>query len=100
MFKVALDKVIHTGFYHSELTSSVMLEEMHRERNKEKILSQKEIEFLERVCSEKTYKEIASEMYLSPKTIDGYRAALFKKLNVKSRVGLAIYAIKNGLTKI
>jgi DNA-binding NarL/FixJ family response regulator len=39
-------------------------------------------------------------MYLSPKTIDGYRDNLFEKLQVKSRVGLAIYAIKNGIFKI
>jgi DNA-binding NarL/FixJ family response regulator len=39
-------------------------------------------------------------MYLSPKTIDGYREALFEKLKKKSRVGLAIYAIKNKFYKV
>jgi DNA-binding CsgD family transcriptional regulator len=34
-------------------------------------------------------------MCLSPKTIDGYRNDLFVKLNVKNRVGLVMYAIKN-----
>ena len=44
-----------------------------------------------------TYKEVASVMNLSPKTIDGYREQLFKKLEVKNRIGLVIYAIKNGI---
>ena len=55
----------------------------------------KEITFLKLACSELTYKEVADKMCLSPKTIDGYRNNLFVKLNVKNRVGLVMYAIKN-----
>lgn len=99
-FKEALDNVIHKGFYHSERVSAVLLHEIHKPEDRENHLNERELVFLDMVCSDKTYKEIASEMFLSPKTIDGYRAALFKKLNVKSRVGLAMYAIKNGLVEI
>jgi len=53
------------------------------------------ITFLKLACSELTYKEVADKMCLSPKTIDGYRNNLFVKLNVKNRVGLVMYAIKN-----
>ncbi len=51
--------------------------------------------FMKLACSELTYKEIAEKMFLSPKTIDGYRDSLFTKLNVRNRVGLVIYAVKN-----
>ncbi len=61
------------------------------------ILSEHEISFLKYVTSEKTYKEIALQMKISPRTIDNYRDALFLKLNVKSRVGLAMYAIRSGI---
>ena len=44
-----------------------------------------------------TYKEIAQSMHITPRAIDGYRDALFEKLDVKSRVGLAIYSVKNGI---
>lgn len=54
-----------------------------------------EVKFMQLACSELTYKEIAAKMFLSPKTIDGYRDSLFTKLNVKNRVGLVMYAIKN-----
>ena len=60
-------------------------------------LNENLIKFLKLSCSELTYKEIADIMYLSVHTIDGYRNALFEKLNVKSRVGLVLYAIKAGL---
>jgi hypothetical protein len=33
-------------------------------------------------------------MHLSPRTIDGYRDDLFEKLNIRSRVGLVLFAIK------
>ncbi len=44
-----------------------------------------------------TYKEIAEKMHVSPRTVDGYRDELFERLNVKSRVGLVLFAIKNGI---
>jgi two-component system, NarL family, invasion response regulator UvrY len=39
-------------------------------------------------------------MHLSPRTIDGYRDALFDKLNAKTRVGLVVYAIRNGIFQV
>jgi DNA-binding CsgD family transcriptional regulator len=64
------------------------------------ILNDRELEFLRLVCTEWTYKEIADRMYLSPRTIDGYRDALFEKLNVRTRVGLAMLAIRIGVVNI
>jgi DNA-binding NarL/FixJ family response regulator len=39
-------------------------------------------------------------MFVSPRTIDGYRDALFEKLHVKTRVGLVMYAIKHGIVHV
>lgn len=61
------------------------------------ILSDAEVRFLKLVCTDMTYKEIAHAMHMTPRNIDSYRDALFDKLDVKSRVGLAIYAIRNGI---
>jgi len=69
--------------------------------NKEEVkFKENELTFLQLACSEMTYKEIAGVMSLSPKTIDGYRHELFNKLNIKNRVGLVIYALKNEIIKI
>ena len=95
-FKQALDSVVDTGYY---VDKEVMEELERKERSKEQF-SEREIEFLQYVCTEMTYKEIAAEMRLSPKTIDGYRESLFVKLDIKSRVGLAVYAIKNNFCTI
>jgi DNA-binding CsgD family transcriptional regulator len=60
-------------------------------------LTEREMEFLKLTCTELTYKEIADQMNVSPRTVDGYRDALFEKLGVKSRVGLCLYAVRMGL---
>jgi len=96
ILKTSLREVAEKGFYYSERTREVLFSSIYNKKDSPQVvLKEREIEFLKQVCTEKTYKEIASEMFLSPKTIDGYREALFEKLSIKSRVGLAIYAIKN-----
>lgn len=95
----AIQDVMEKGFYYSNCITNSVLNSLHKHKEPDVELRDREIEFLKLVCTEKTYKEIASEMFLSPKTIDGYRESLFEKLKIKSRVGLAIYAIKNKIYK-
>jgi DNA-binding NarL/FixJ family response regulator len=91
----AFREIIDKGFYYSEKITNTVLNSLNKAEATQQHLKDREIEFLKLVCTEKTYKEIAGEMFLSPKTIDGYRETLFEKLQIKSRVGLAVYAIKN-----
>ncbi|MFM2326663.1 MAG: hypothetical protein RIR31_865, partial [Bacteroidota bacterium] len=63
-------------------------------------LNERETDFLKYACTELTYKEIADKMFVSPRTIDGYRDSLFEKLHVKTRVGLVMFAIKNGIVNL
>ena len=106
LFKQALDNIRDSGFFMNELVSNKMLNYLtHEEKKGSEVslvseLSEKEIAFLKYACTEMTYKDIASSMQVSPRTVDGYRDDLFKKLNVQSRVGLVIFAIKNGLYKL
>lgn len=100
VFHNALNDVIHKGFYYSDRITNTVMNSLHKKEMPEVHLKEREIEFLKLVCTEKTYKEIASDMFLSPKTIDGYRESLFEKLQVKSRIGLVTYAIKNNLYKV
>jgi two-component system invasion response regulator UvrY len=103
--KMALDSIIQKGYHYSELVTGHLINTINKfdEDVKTKttmLLSEREIEFLQYVCTELSYKEIADRMYLSPRTIDGYRDAMFEKLNIKSRVGLALYAVKNGIVNL
>ncbi len=106
VLKTALHEIEHKGFYFSDLVSGKLIHAI----NKSQLagsdssllynLSERETDFLRHTCSELTYKEIADKMFVSPRTIDGYRDTLFEKLNLKTRVGLVMFTIKNGLIDI
>lgn len=97
-FLFALNCVNESGFYLNE--ESAVASCSKEIDNKGEKLSQREAEFLNLACSELTYKQVADEMNLSPKTIDGYRESLFNKLRVRSRVGLVLYAVKNKIVEV
>ena len=64
------------------------------------IMNENELTFLKLACTEDTYKEIAQKMKMNPRGIDNLRDHLFTKLDVKSRIGLAMYAVRQGLVTI
>lgn len=59
--------------------------------------SSKELKFLQLICTEKTYKEIAAELELSLRQVDYLRETLFSRFDVHSRIGLAFSARHSGL---
>lgn len=95
----AIKTMIERGFYINELVSGRLLVSVKNEGSKH-LLTEKELTFLQHCSTELTYKEIASLMNVSPRTVDNYRESLFAKLNLKSRTGLVVYGIKNNLIKI
>lgn len=105
--KKALDSVVSKGIYINELMYNNIIHTMNgshgpqdTEEQKAMNLTQREKEFLRWLCTDKSYKEIAAAMFLSPRTIDGYRDILFEKLKVASRVGLVIFAIRNEIVTL
>lgn len=94
----AINIVHEKGIFYTDLVTQSLL----RLKTEEKFMGQlyealkdREMEFIKLVCSELTYREIATQMNVSPRTIDGYRDSVFVKLNVKTRVGIVLFAIKH-----
>lgn len=103
----ALHAIANKGFYYSDFVSGIMAESLRNSGmpgdaplKTTKELSENELKFIKLACTELTYHQIADKMNLSPKTIDGYRESVFQKFNVKSRVSLAMHAVKTGLVEI
>ncbi len=94
----ALSQVIEKGYYHTNTISKILIGSLTKDEM-EIELKEREIEFIKHACTEMTYKEIAEKMFLSPKTIEGYRDSIYEKLNFKNRIGLVLYAIRNDLFK-
>jgi two-component system, NarL family, invasion response regulator UvrY len=106
----ALQAIHDKGYYYTDFITGKLIHNLtkggigidagHVSSEVAKDLSDIEMQFLKLSCSELTYEQVAEKMIKSPKTIDGYRNKLFEKFGVTSRVGLVIYAIRNGLVKI
>ncbi|WP_423146382.1 LuxR C-terminal-related transcriptional regulator [Rubrolithibacter danxiaensis] len=99
-FKSALNTVASGGYFYPPFITEFLVNSISKKRTSsfdQVKLNKREIEFMQLSASELTYKEIADRLCVSARTVDGYRDHLFDKLNVKSRVGLVLYGIKNRL---
>jgi DNA-binding NarL/FixJ family response regulator len=98
-FEDALYKVSQNEIYYPEFVTRHLVHNINIDLSLAK-LNSREMEFLKLSATELTYKEIAEHMCLSSRTVDGYRDSLFDKLQIKSRIGLVLYAIKNKLIDV
>lgn len=99
----AIQEAYQNGFYYTPMVTkhiASLINDTESDRKSTPTLTDREIELLQFMASELTYKEIADQMFLSPKTIEGHRERMCEKLQIKTRVGLVMYAIKNGIVKI
>lgn len=102
----ALEMVHTKGYYYNDVVSKTMAKSLnvHNKWDTEGIaidkFSPREISFLEYICNDLSYKQIGELMNVSVRTVDGYRDSLFQKINVRTRIGLMIFALKNGIVTI
>lgn len=102
--KSALEEIFRCGYYHNEFLSLSLKNNSvsSSKTEQEKILEQltaREKEFLKLVCHEKeyTYEQIADQMGIQHRTVDGYREAIFDKFNIKSKTGLVLFILRHNL---
>jgi DNA-binding NarL/FixJ family response regulator len=70
------------------------------QNNQLNYLTSREIEVLRLICQEFTNKEIADKLYISPRTVEGYRNSIMEKINAKNTAGIVVYAIENRLFEV
>jgi len=106
--QIALDSIMNTGYFFTEEMQLSLVEQSApqtlADKERDEILAMitpREMELLLLVCSEDepTYEEIAKKMGASRRTIDNFRTHLFEKFQLKSKVGLVLFAVKWGLLK-
>ena len=103
--KNALNAIRSKGFYYTDFITGKLVHTIQTEAENllteaEICMNVKEKKFMELICTEFSFIEIAKEMFMSPRTIEGYKYAMMQKVDVKSRVGLALYAVKHGIVKL
>lgn len=97
----ALYEIHKHGYYNADVSNINFRRLLLHSRNEEQLhLTEREKAFLQYACSDLTYKQIAANMNVSERTVDGYRESLFQKMNVQSRVGLVLEAIRKNLATL
>ncbi|MBL7771171.1 MAG: response regulator transcription factor [Flavipsychrobacter sp.] len=91
-------------FFFNELTNKALLTGLRTRKNEpehllDAQLSEKEIRILKLMCEEKTTKEIADIVDISPRTVEAIRDKLKTKTGAKSMAGLVMYAVKKGFVQ-
>lgn len=94
----------HSPYYckhtSAKLTRIISKSRFNPYTNKQVLFfTDKEKEVIQLICAEYTNKEIGQMLYLSTRTVEGYRARIQEKMNVKSTAGIVVFAIKTGLYK-
>ena len=100
--KFAIDNIAKIGYNNiSEILKRIKNNDGTNAENKKIDLSNREYEFLKLVCNENelTYEQMGQIMGLSTKTVESYRASLFDKFKIKSKVGLVLFSFKHRLTE-
>ena len=97
----ALNEIYKSGYYNADVSNIRYRQLLRKQQAEEQLqLSERELCFLKYACSDLTYKQIADRMHLAERTIDGYRENLFQKLNVQSRVGMVLEALRRKLVDL
>lgn len=91
-------------FYFNDLTNKALLNGLRMKRPVEQempevSLSEKETTILKLMCEEKSTREIAAAVDLSPRTVEAIRDKLKTKTGAKSLAGLIMYAVKAGIVE-
>ncbi|MBS1525319.1 MAG: response regulator transcription factor [Bacteroidetes bacterium] len=93
--KIALETIYNDGFYYSGFIKG-KLSKLQNPFEKPYQFTDRDIEFLKYCCTDLCYDEIAVAMNTTIRSIAGYRDKLFSKLNINSRVTLALFAVESG----
>lgn len=102
----AINAVYHNETYYCKSTSGKLIHMIAQSRFnpykafQKPVFNQKEIDVIKMICQEASTREIASRLFLSVRTIEGYKERIQERIKAKNTAGIVIYAIKEGIYKI
>jgi DNA-binding NarL/FixJ family response regulator len=89
-------------YFFNALTNKALIDGLRMKRqdggyNQDVKLNDKEVTILKLMCEEKSTKEIADIVDLSPRTVEAIRDKLKSKIGARSTAGLILYAVKHNI---
>jgi DNA-binding NarL/FixJ family response regulator len=103
---LALKAVEGGGTYFSTMAPTILarhmeeMEEKSTSKNSFDTLSQREIEVFQLLAEGKRIKEIAKQLFISPKTVESHKYNIMEKLQAASVIDLTKIAIRKNLIKV
>jgi two-component system, NarL family, response regulator NreC len=95
---VMADRVFYCRDTSATLASMIVKSNFNPYRKREIVeFSERELEIIRLICRQFTAQEMGENLFLSRRTIEGYRTRILEKMNVKNTAGVVIYALKNKL---
>lgn len=95
--------VHENGYYFNDVVNKALLKKLVLKNNLKPSfnqnveLTERELEVLKLICEEKTAAEIAKQIFLSPRSVEGIRQRLIEKIGVRNTAGLVMFAVKNSM---
>ena len=95
--------VHENGYYFNDVVNKALLKKLVLKNNLKPSfnqnveLTERELEVLKLICEEKTAAEIAKDIFLSPRSVEGIRQRLIEKVGVRNTAGLVMFAVKNSM---
>ncbi|MFW0715958.1 response regulator [Pedobacter sp. N23S346] len=92
-----------TGYYFNDIVTKALLKKLTLKGNSKPSFNQniefseRELDVLKMICDEKTNAEIGTELFLSPRSVEGIRMRIIEKTGVRNTAGLVMFAVKNGM---
>ncbi|HEX4850067.1 MAG TPA: response regulator transcription factor [Puia sp.] len=94
------DKIFYCRHTSSKLASMIVKSRFdpHKKRH-ELVFTDREKEIIKLICKQLTAQEIGEQLFLSKRTVEGYRTKIMEKMDVKNAAGVVIFALRNNLVK-
>ncbi len=93
-----IEKILNNTTFYDKKTSQILIQGMFKQQTQK--LTPKEIKIARCLSDGLVYKEIASKMHISPRTVENYRKNILEKLDLKTTADIIKYAIKQGLVTL
>lgn len=94
------DKEFYCQHTSARLAAMIVKSKFNPHRKTEIIeFTDREKDIVKLICLQCTAQEIADKLYLSKRTVEGYRTRILEKMNVKNTAGVVIYALKHGIIR-
>jgi DNA-binding NarL/FixJ family response regulator len=96
----ALDDIASKGYHYSKIANKTLFEKIYTHKAEIPPIREFYVRFLAYLCQGLTYEEIGEKMGRDVRTVEGYAAKLTKKLKLRNKVELVMFALRTGLTQV